>query len=163
MYRMETNKRNRVVIAHRHDNVGVALQALEKNAAVDALDGHVLVTEPIACGHKISLRDIASGESVLKYGESIGRARQTISAGALVHVHNLVSDFDGSSYEHATRTPVTQFFPAEKSGTFMGYARENGDVGTRNYVAVIATSNCSSHVVQEIGERFKRIGNQTPA
>ena len=66
------------------------------------------------------------------------------------------SDFSGREYEYATRTPVTDFFPPEKAGTFMGYLRENGDVGTRNYVAVIATSNCSSHVTMQIAEQLKR-------
>jgi altronate dehydratase len=160
MHQMETTKHNRIVVAHQQDNVGIALRALEKDTLVETPGGQIRVTELIECGHKISLREITSGESVLKYGESIGRATQTIPPGALVHVHNLAADFDGSSYEHATRTPATQFVPAEESGTFLGYARENGDVGTRNYVAVIATSNCSSHVVEEIGERFKNIRNE---
>jgi altronate hydrolase len=117
--------------------------------------------EPIAPGHKIALLRISKGEQVVKYGEVIGRATEDIAEGAWVHVHNLVSDFDGSSYEYATRTPVTQYFPKEAAGTFLGYQRENGDVGVRNYVAVIATSNCSSHVATEIAERLKGVCSET--
>jgi (2R)-sulfolactate sulfo-lyase subunit alpha len=47
------------------------------------------VEEPIPLGHKIALRDIARGETVLKYGEDIGRAVADIGRGRHVHVHNL--------------------------------------------------------------------------
>jgi len=51
----------------------------------------IMLREPIAMCHKFALRDIAAGETVVRYGESIGRATCAIAAGAHVHIHNLVS------------------------------------------------------------------------
>ena len=43
----------------------------------------------IPYGHKIAVKDIAAGEAIMKYGESIGRASCDIKKGDYVHVHNL--------------------------------------------------------------------------
>lgn len=40
-------------------------------------------------GHKIALKDIAQGEAIVKYGQSIGTASREIRAGDYVHIHNL--------------------------------------------------------------------------
>ena len=44
--------------------------------------------DPIPLGHKVALRDIATGDDVIKYGEVIGRASADIPAGSHLHVHN---------------------------------------------------------------------------
>jgi altronate hydrolase len=149
------------VVLDPRDNVAVVVSPLEAGRVVQTARGSVVAGEPIAPGHKIALRGIAKGEQVVKYGEVIGRATQEIAQGSWVHVHNFVSEFDGTAYEYATRTPSTAYFPTQDAGTFLGYKRENGDVGTRNYVAVIATSNCSSHVATEIAERLKDVTYDT--
>ena len=53
--------------------------------------------EKIDRGHKIALRDIASGEAIMKFGVRIGHATQPIKRGAWVHLHNLASDMDERS------------------------------------------------------------------
>jgi altronate hydrolase len=150
-----------VVVLDPRDNVAVAVSPLQTGEPIATAHGSLHCKEPVAAGHKISIRAISVGEQIIKYGEPIGRAAVNIPAGGWVHVHNLVSDFDGSKYEYATATPPTEHFPAANAVTFLGYKRENGDVGIRNYVAVIATSNCSSHVVTAIAERLKDVRNET--
>ncbi len=59
--------------------------------------GEVMITEKIARGHKMALRDIAVNEPVIKYGVRIGHATQAISRGAWIHLHNLASDLDERS------------------------------------------------------------------
>ena len=49
------------------------------------------VLADVPYGHKIALRDIARGEHIIKYGESIGAAERDIPAGDYVHVHNIVA------------------------------------------------------------------------
>ncbi|HEU4627068.1 MAG TPA: altronate dehydratase family protein [Steroidobacteraceae bacterium] len=62
------------------------------------IDGRRVVTRaPIACGHKVALRDIAAGESVRKYGWPIGRALRAIAAGEHVHTANLGTRLEGLS------------------------------------------------------------------
>jgi altronate hydrolase len=158
---MQANARGPIVVLHTGDNVAVVVSPLEAGSIVETPAGALSCVEPIAPGHKIAIRTISSGERVIKYGESIGRATQPIAQGAWVHVHNLTPDFDGTTYEYATRAPTTDYLQMADAETFLGFQRENGDVGTRNYIAVIATSNCSSHVAAEIADRLKHVTRET--
>ncbi|OJY32370.1 MAG: hypothetical protein BGP06_10415 [Rhizobiales bacterium 65-9] len=83
------------VLIHPDDDVAVALRALEPGA-VRVRRGDAVIdatlAEPIALGHKFALHDIAPGEPVRKYGDSIGVAASAIKTGAHVHVHNLRSE-----------------------------------------------------------------------
>jgi altronate dehydratase len=150
-----------VLVLRESDNVGVLRQTLNAGDVIEVNGCRIEVREAIAPGHKIALLPIAEGSPVIKYGEIIADATCDIAAGAWVHTHNTVPDFSGREYEYATRTPATEFFPPEQVPGFMGYLRDNGDVGTRNYIAVIATSNCSSHVVAGIAEQLRHVGPET--
>ena len=43
----------------------------------------------IPIGHKVAIRDIAQGDTIIKYGVDIGRAVAAIGAGEHLHVHNV--------------------------------------------------------------------------
>jgi altronate hydrolase len=150
-----------VLMLKESDNVGVARLPLAPGEIIEIGTSQIEVREMIAPGHKLALRPIAQGSPIIKYGEFIANATCNIAPGEWVHTHNTAPDFTGREYEYATRTPVTDLLSPEQAGTFMGYLRENGDVGTRNYVAVIATSNCASHVVAEIAERMRHVKPET--
>lgn len=151
-----------VLALRESDNVAVARLPLAAGDYVEVRGRKIEVREPLTPGHKIALEPIAQGAPVIKYGEFIANATRDIAPGEWVHTHNTEPDFSaGRAYEYATRTPVTEFFPAEQVPTFMGYERENGDVGTRNYVAVIATSNCASHVTAEIAHHLRHVNYET--
>ena len=89
-------------------------------------------------GHKYALRDIVKGENVIKYGNPIGHATADIKAGEHVHTHNVATNrSDHLTYPYAENTAV---FPIAPTGrTFMGYQRENGEVGVRNEVWIITS------------------------
>jgi altronate hydrolase len=143
------------------DNVAVVRVPLTAGGTVEVNGEQIEVRENINPGHKIALRPIPTGAPVIKYGEFFAKATSDIAVGEWVHTHNTEPDFSGREYEFATRTPKTDFFSPEQAGTFMGYLRENGDVGTRNYIAVIATSNCSSHVTMQIAEQLRHVTPET--
>jgi altronate hydrolase len=106
-------------------------------------------------GHKIARRSIADGAPVRKYGQIIGFAHGPIPAGEHVHTHNLVvKDFDREHRFCGAASPV-DFHPADRMRTFPGYARAGGRTGTRNYLAVISTVNCSASVARFVQERFR--------
>lgn len=85
------------LLAHRKgDDVAVAVRDLEAGstsvAFLDATDTTIAsVSESIPLGHKVALRDLAVGAEVIEYGVPIGVLTQPVSAGSLVHVHNLRS------------------------------------------------------------------------
>ena len=150
-----------VPLLNEKDNVGVARTPIVEGTEVVVSGHRVTARQTITPGQKIALKPISSGSLILKYGETIGKATEEIVPGSWVHTHNIVPDFSGRNYEFATEKRITEYFSPEEAGTFQGYLRENGDVGTRNYIAVIATSNCSSHVTMEIAEALKHVGPET--
>ncbi|MFO1312588.1 MAG: UxaA family hydrolase [Burkholderiales bacterium] len=75
------------------DNVAVALRPLRAGDRV-AVEGVALgVDRDVAVGHKIAARDIATGETIVKYNCPIGIATQAIPAGHYVHTHNVKSGY----------------------------------------------------------------------
>jgi altronate dehydratase len=149
------------LVLNEKDNVGVARVSIPAETQFVKNGQKITTRENVQPGHKIALRPVNSGQSILKYGEIIGKATREIAPGDWVHTHNLQPDFSGKDYEFATNTPVTDYFSPEEAGEFMGFQRESGDAGTRNYVAVIATSNCSSHVATEIAYQLRSAGPDT--
>ena len=104
-------------------------------------------------GHKIALRDVPRGAQVRKYGQSIGVATRDISAGDHVHVHNLGMDLAEREHElggaHHEQAP-----PEGERPTFLGYRRANSRVGTRNYIGILTSVNCSASTARMIAAQF---------
>lgn len=82
---------SKVIVLHPDDNVATAVGDLVPGELVRVDTRNVQVNEAVPFGHKIALTDIASGTSVLKYGESIGLACRDIPTGGYVHTHNVES------------------------------------------------------------------------
>lgn len=84
--------RKKLILLNVKDDVATALTDLKASERVTALlddrTVNVVLTQDIAFGHKVALRDIAEGEEILKYGMPIGKALCAIRAGEWVHVHN---------------------------------------------------------------------------
>ncbi len=137
---------------HPQDNVCIATRMLDAGTQVQGDSGSVTLASQIKLGHKIALVAIGKGDAVRKYGQVIGFATEAIGPGEWVHVHNLTTGDIVLDYAPATETPA----PPEpiRDRTFMGYRRANGKVGTRNYIAIISTVNCSASVSRYIARRF---------
>ncbi len=151
-----------------NDNVAIAKEELAPETRGAMPDGNELtIRERVPVGHKFALREIAAGAPVLRYGYRIGVATQNILPGDWVHSHNLVvGDFaTGYAYRVVPVPPpstapfdsaqgMAQGAPSRQS--FLGYRRADGRVGTRNYIAVIATANCAAHTALQIARTFDR-------
>ena len=136
------------------DNVIIALKDLGAGATVSGLD--VALAEPVARGHKIATHPVAAGEKVIRYGQTIGVASRAIAPGEHVHVHNLSMGGHAEAQEFATEVrplPV----PTEQRH-FMGYHRADGSVGTRNYLGILTSVNCSGSVARFMAEAVEKQG-----
>lgn len=139
------------------DNLSLRLHDLDDVAIAiaDLAAGEAGASEPIPRGHKFALHAIAAGEFVRKYGQIIGTATQDIPAGAHVHSHNLGVGKDRGGEAAGTTANIT---PAAQQDSFQGYARADGRAGTRNYIGILTTVNCSGSVAQFIADEAERRG-----
>lgn len=144
------------ILLNKKDNVAVARHEVAQGA--ESGNTGVTALQPIPSGHKIAIQPIHAGEPVIKYGQVIGLAKADITPGEHVHLHNLA--MQDSTVEHNFCSSVSgpDFFPEAERRTFRGYARPDGQVGTRNYIGIISSVNCSATVSHAIADHFNRNG-----
>ena len=130
------------------DTVAVALQPLAAGSQVQG----VRLAADIPLGHKVAVAAIAAGQPVVKYGQIMAAATAAIAPGEHVHSHNAA--MSDSHSDRAAQTGQRREPPARRS--FMGYAREGGRVGTRNFIGIMASVNCSSTVCHAIARAAER-------
>ena len=119
----------------------------------------------IPAGHKFALRDIATGEDVIKYGNPIGHATRDIHKGELVDHHNIATNLSGTlDYEEVknermknekSNSPDSSLFTSSLF-TFEGYPRPDGQVGIRNDIWVIPTVGCVNGICRQIVEKARK-------
>jgi altronate hydrolase len=136
---------------HPTDNVVVAVADLSPGDIVD----DVKIIRRIPRGHKAAVRPIAKGSPALKFGQIIGFATQDIAPGDWVHEHNIAFQSVDRDYEFE----IDAKDPAPQGGvTFQGFRRANGRVGTRNYLGILTSVNCSATVARIIAREVERSG-----
>jgi altronate hydrolase len=136
------------------DNVAVAREDFARGLELIHEGPPVVLRDPVPAGHKFAVREIPQGSPVTKYAHEIGNALYPIQPGEWVHIHNVQVEHDLESREYPACRPAPIEFPAGLPRTFRGYRRADGRVGTRNYIAVLAASNCASHVCARIAEEL---------
>ncbi len=102
-------------------------------------------------GHKYALRDIKSGENIIKYGNPIGHATCDIKKGEHVHSHNVKTNLE-NTFNYTYSGEYAPLPRIESDKTFMGYVRENGDVGIRNEIWIVNTVGCVNKVAKKLSE-----------
>jgi altronate hydrolase len=137
------------------DNVAVARTDLARGITILFRGAEIVLRDSIPAGHKFALREIPLGAWIHKYSQIIGKALYPIQTGEWVHTHNVELAHDLDHHEFAVVSPQPPELPDDLPLTFNGYRRADGRVGTRNYIAVVATSNCSSFVCERIADEFK--------
>lgn len=140
-----------LILLNSNDNVAMARGPLEQGTRIAAHD--LVCNTFIPAGHKTAVKDIAKDEPVYKYGDIIGHALEAIRKGDHVHSHNLY--VKTVSKQYTRDNPPEILSPAERRdrSTFEGYVRENGAVGTRNYIGILSTVNCSASLTSFIADK----------
>ncbi len=100
-------------------------------------------------GHKYALRDIKKDENIIKYGNPIGHAVCDIKKGEHVHSHNVKTNLS-RNLEYVYMPEYTKKEKIDSSETFMGYIRENGDVGIRNDIWIVNTVGCVNKIAEKL-------------
>ncbi|HLZ57046.1 MAG TPA: altronate dehydratase family protein [Ktedonosporobacter sp.] len=146
------------VLLHPEDDVAIARIPLGRGVMLrlpgDSSERLIEVAQRVPSGHKVALHDIAAGQPVLRYGSIIGFATQPIPAGSHIHSHNLAVGDLKLTYDYGVDVKPIDYVPIGQQRIFMGYRRPDGKAGTRNYIAIISTVNCSASTVRYIQRRF---------
>ncbi|GGG33151.1 UxaA family hydrolase [Chelatococcus composti] len=136
------------------DNVIVAVDALEPGTSVEG----VTATQRVPRGHKLAVAPVAQGEPIIKFGQIIGFASKPIAPGEWVHEHNVEMHDFARDYRFAEAAREEEILPLEQRATFQGFRRANGKVGTRNYIGILTSVNCSATVARFMAEEIRRSG-----
>lgn len=145
------------LVLHPSDNVAIlTARAPQGSRPLGLGDG---LASPVASGHKIAREPIPEGGSIVKFGQVIGYATQPIAPGEHIHSHNC--EFGAHDQEYKIGVDLEgarAAIPQVETATFQGYRRANGQVGTRNMIAVCATVNCSATVIRRAAEQVMASG-----
>jgi altronate hydrolase len=152
----------KAVVLRPEDDVAIAKVELPKGLVLEDGASTLELAADVRPGHKVARRAVSRGEAVRRYGQVIGYATQDIAPGDHVHTHNLGFGTHQRAYEFGTDVKPVDFYPKEKMRTFEGYKRADGRVGTRNYVAIVSTVNCSASVSRFVEERFADVTRDYP-
>lgn len=144
----------RVIHLHDQDNVVIAIDLVPQGALVHRLTAR----ERILKGHKMAIAPIREGEPVRKFNQIIGFAKGHIAPGDWVHEHNVVlHDFE-RDYRFAEDAHDDGLLPPELRATFEGYRRASGKTGTRNYIGILTSVNCSASVARFAAAAVEKSG-----
>ena len=136
------------------DNVVVAVDLIELGNVAAGVEA----TARIPRGHKMAAVRIATGAPVMKYGHIMGLAIADIAPGEHVHSHNCAFADFARDYAYAQEAKAKDVLPVEAQATFQGFRRANGRVGTRNYIGILTSVNCSASAARFIAEAVEREG-----
>ena len=148
-------KEPRTIRLHPNDNVVVAVDTLVPGTRVEG----IIAGSRIPRGHKVACAVIEKGAPVLKFGQVIGRASARIEPGDWVHQHNLemaeLRHEAGDSGAGQANAPL----PLEQRAVFHGFKRDSGRSGTRNYIGILTSVNCSASVARFMAEAVEPVGH----
>jgi altronate hydrolase len=145
-----------VLRLNARDNVAVLTRGFA--AGTRPVPGGAGLERFLPPGHKVATEALATGEAIVKFGQIIGYASRPIPVGEHVHTHNCAMGAHDQGYRIGEDFRPVDHLPEAERPTFMGLRRSDGRVGTRNYIALCATVNCSATVVRHIADRINNSG-----
>src|SRR5918995_1717136 len=154
---------DRAIVLRDEDDVAIVKKELAGGSVLEDGATDIEVRADIKPGHKVARRAVRRGDPVRRYGQVIGFATRDIAVGDHVHSHNLdIGELSADRYEIGVDVTPVHFYPPEQMRYFDGYKREDGRVGTRNYVAIISGVNCSASVSQFVKDKFRNVTRDCP-
>jgi len=132
------------------DNVAVALTDLPKGAMVEGVE----LKAPVPRGHKITLKDLAEGENVIKYGFPIGHVTRDAAAGTQIDHTCIKTNLEGL-LDYSWSPALVEIPHTDKPRTFKGFRRSDGQVGIRNQIWIVPTVGCVNGIAGTLAEKFR--------
>ena len=139
---------------HENDNVLVALVDLQAGSIIDFEGKSIKLQQEIQAKHKFTIEPLPKGGLIFMYGTVVGRTKMDLPIGSLITTQNTTHEAAnfGKKTENFKWNPpdISRF----KNRTFLGYHREDGQVGTANYWLIIPLVFCENRNVEVIKDAF---------
>jgi len=150
------------IVLRPEDDVAIAKKGLAAGTVLEDGQTRLVLRADIPPGHKLARRALAVGSPVRRYGQVIGFTTKAVEPGDHVHTQNLEFRAVQREYEFGADVRPVEFYPPAAMRYFEGFKRPDGRVGTRNYVAIVSTVNCSASVSQFVKQRFADVSRDYP-
>ena len=142
---------------HPSDNVAVALHELvEGEEVVLSPEKTVILKESIPAGHKFTLKDLEAGENVIKYGYPIGHVTRAAAEGTKIDHTCIKTNLEGLLDYTYEPVGIPEQVRDDKTPTFQGFRRADGQVGIRNQIWIVPTVGCVNGICQQLADTFRR-------
>ena len=146
----------RVLGLDAKDNVLVALADLRKGEIVSYLRNDYTLLADVPAKHKFLIRDVNAGGDIIMYGVLVGHAVESLRRGELLSTRNI--RHAASSFRE-TENAAPHWTPPDVSTwarrTFLGYHRDDGQVGSRNYWLVLPLVFCENRNLAVLKQAFE--------
>lgn len=146
---------SKVLQLDSRDNVLIALEDLAPEERVSSGSQTYKVTSRVPAKHKFATQDLPVGADVIMYGVLVGKAMQPIRRGELLTIRNLHHQAAGFHEKAAEIRWTPPDVSRWKDRTFAGYARSDGQVGTRNYWLVVPLVFCENRNIAVLKQAFE--------
>jgi altronate hydrolase len=146
---------NRFLKIHPSDNVLVALTDLKAGENISYNGTSLTLVNDVQAKHKFVINSLKPDEEVVMYGILVGKALETIPAGGVVSTHNVKhksSEFAGKTESFQWHAPDVNRW---KDKTFLGFHRNDNQVGTANYWIVIPLVFCENRNINIMRQAFE--------
>jgi altronate hydrolase len=146
---------NKIIQIHEKDNVLVALSSLMKGETITHGNEKIILKQEVPAKHKFTIKSLKEGDLLYMYGNIVGKAKSQLPEGSIITTQNVVhhtGSFGKKKSESKWIAPNVEKF---RNKTFMGYQRNDGQVGTANYWLVIPLVFCENRNVDVIKQAFE--------
>ena len=145
----------RVLQLNPKDNVLVALSDFKKGEQIEFSGRTFTLGMDVSSKHKFATEDIVAGGAIVMYGVLIGKATERIGAGERLTTRNTYHEaaaFHEKTEEYRWESPNISRW---REKVFLGYVRDDGQVGTRNYWLVVPMVFCENRNISVLKQAFE--------
>src|ERR1700683_220802 len=137
------------------DNVLIALENFRQGERINFSNHTYVLASDVRAKHKFATEDLAAGSDVIMYGVLVGKARQPIRAGEILTTRNTVHEAAPSHAKSGQYEWTPPNIDRWRQRTFLGFEREDGQVGTRNYWLVVPLVFCENRNIDVLKQAFE--------
>jgi len=146
----------KVLKVNPKDNVIVALLDLPAGESVHLDGADYTILKDIKAKHKFAGVDFEDGDHIIMYGVIVGKANQSIKKGEVITTENVKhqsAKVEGKTATLGWNPPNVEKW---KDRTFMGYHREDGQVGTENVWLFFPLVFCENKNIETLKDIFEK-------